>query len=256
MAVEPLNDVPPPVSEVTAPSPAEYQNLFRRALQEPNSLSVDDIQVLAATICQSAIRKVNYAMPAAEFCVTIIERGERTQLDWGEMFLENVLLFCRELFNSRDQVLRPPDQPTIRSRRWVAYVSFLAELLDGLSDAQTENTARTCRNGGAYAAKARRMLVLSTLICVSCHTMLQPPSLYNPTEMDCLKTALITAGAALEHEAPERLAAVMREIQATLEAQRLPIRSRQVLQELMDLRASGWQLSPSEHAYASTGTDH
>ncbi|KAH7944618.1 hypothetical protein HPB52_022203 [Rhipicephalus sanguineus] len=216
---------------------------------------------------KSAIRKVNYATPAAEFCVAIIEsfalmcpfnmqrkRGERTQQEWGEVFLEYVLMFCRELFNSRDEVLRPPDQPTIRSRRWVAYVSFLAELLDGLSDAQAENTARPCRTGGAYATKARRMLVLATLICVSCQTMLQPPSLYNPTEMECLRTALITAGAALEHEAPERLAAVMREVQAALETQRLPIRSRQVLQELMELKASAWQQTPSEQTYVSTAT--
>ncbi|XP_049273426.1 uncharacterized protein LOC119398914 [Rhipicephalus sanguineus] len=251
--VEPLNHgqrshVTTSISEVATPSPAEYQNLFRRALQEPNSLSMDDVQVLAASICQSAIRKVNYATPAAEFCVAIIEQ------EWGEVFLEYVLMFCRELFNSRDEVLRPPDQPTIRSRRWVAYVSFLAELLDGLSDAQAENTARPCRTGGAYATKARRMLVLATLICVSCQTMLQPPSLYNPTEMECLRTALITAGAALEHEAPERLAAVMREVQAALETQRLPIRSRQVLQELMELKASAWQQTPSEQTYVSTAT--
>ncbi|KAH7944615.1 hypothetical protein HPB52_022200 [Rhipicephalus sanguineus] len=171
------------------------------------------------------------------------------------MFLDYVLLFCRELFSSRDEILRPSDQPTVRSRRWVAYVSFLAELLDGLSDAQAENIARLSRSGGAYAVKARSMLVLSTLICVSCHTMLQPPSLYNPTEMDCLKTALITAGAALEREAPERLSAVMREIQIALDTQRLPIRSRQVLQELMELKASGWQPSPSEQTYVATGTD-
>lgn len=259
MPVEPFNHgqrshVTTSISEVATPSPAEYQNLFRRALQEPNSLSMDDVQVLAASICQSAIRKVNYATPAAEFCVAIIERGERTQQEWGEVFLENVLMFCRELFNGRDEVLRPPDQPTIRSRRWVAYVSFLAELLDGLSDAQAQNTARPCRTGGAYATKARSMLVLATLICVSCHTMLQPPSLYNPTEMGCLRTALITAGAALEHEAPERLAAVMREVQAALETQRLPIRSRQVLQELMELKASAWQQTPSEQTYGSIAT--
>ncbi|KAL1481083.1 hypothetical protein MTO96_050484 [Rhipicephalus appendiculatus] len=195
---------PPPISDVNPPSPAEYQNLFRRALQEPNSMSVGDIQILAATICQSAIRKVNYAMPAAEFCVTVIERCERAQQDWGEMFLENVMLFCRELFNRRDEILRPPDEPTIRSRRWVAYVTFLAELIEGLSDEQDEHTAGPSLMVGAHAAKARSKLVLSTLICFSCHTMLQPPSLYNPSEMDCLQTALTTAGAALEHDAPRK----------------------------------------------------
>lgn len=239
----------PRISEAATPSPAEYQTLFRKALQEPNSLTPDDIEVLVASICQSAICKVNYAMPGAEFCVAVMERCERTQHDLGEMFLENVLLFCCELFNSRDHILRPPDQPTNGARHWGSYVIFLAELLDGLNEA--ENTAGPSRSGGAHAAKARCMMVLATLICASCRTMLQPPSSYMPSEMDCLRTALITAGAALEHEAPEQLAALMRDVQAALETQRLPIHSQHVLQKLLEPKASGWQMNESEKAYGS-----
>ncbi|KAH8036986.1 hypothetical protein HPB51_008034 [Rhipicephalus microplus] len=69
--------------------------------------------------------------------------------------------------------------------------------------------------------------------------------------VDCLRTALITAGAALEHEAPEQLAALMRDVQAALETQRLPIHSQHVLQELLELKASGWQMNESEKAYGS-----
>ncbi|KAH7949911.1 hypothetical protein HPB49_016801 [Dermacentor silvarum] len=137
--------LPATLSEVTAPSPADCQNVFRRAVQEPNSLTTDDLKLLAVAICQSAIRKANYAIPAAEFCLTIIE-------------------------------------------------------------------------------------------------------------MDCLRTALITAGAALERVAPERLAALMREIHATLQMQGLPIRSRHVLLELTELQASGWQLSPAQQPDLSSGT--
>ncbi|XP_065280463.1 MIF4G domain-containing protein B-like isoform X1 [Dermacentor albipictus] len=246
--------VPDAVSQVFAPSAADCHNVFRRAMQEPSSLSTDDLKLLAVAICQSAIRRVNYAIPAAEFCLAIIERGERAQAEGCETFLESLLLFCRELFNSRDEVLRPPDQPTVRSRRWVAYVTFLAELLDGLSAGLFENTLRPCRGGTASTAKARSMMVLATLLCVSCHTILQPPSLYNPTEMDCLRTALTTAGAALERVAPERLAALLREIHATLEMQGLPIRSRHVLLELKELQAAGWQLSPPQQPGLSSGT--
>lgn len=242
------------LSEVMAPSSADCQNVFRRALQEPNSLTTDDLKLLAVAICESAIRKPNYAMPAAEFCLAIIERGERAQAERYEIFLESLLHFCRELFNSRDEVLRPPDQPTIRSRRWVAYVTFLSELLDGLSGGYGENMATSYRSGTASTAKARSMMVLATLLCVSCHTILQPPSLYNPTEMDCLRTALITAGAALERVAPERIAALLREIHATLQMQGLPIRSRHVLLELTELQASGWQLSPAQQLGLLSGT--
>ncbi|XP_075558343.1 uncharacterized protein LOC142590269 isoform X3 [Dermacentor variabilis] len=242
------------VSQVFAPSAADCHNVFRRAMQEPSSLSTDDLKLLAVAICQSAIRRANYAIPAAEFCLAIIERGERAQAEGCETFLESLLLFCRELFNSRDEVLRPPDQPTVRSRRWVAYVTFLAELLDGLSEGLGENTLRPCRGGAASMAKARSMMVLATLLCVSCHTILQPPSLYNPTEMDCLRTALTTAGAALERVAPERLAALLREIHATLEMQGLPIRSRHVLLELKELQAAGWQLSPAQQPDLPSGT--
>ncbi|KAL3210282.1 hypothetical protein MRX96_052209, partial [Rhipicephalus microplus] len=133
----------PRISEAATPSPAEYQTLFRKALQEPNSLTPDDIEVLAASTCQSAIRKVNYAMPAAEFCVAVME-------------------------------------PTNGARHWGSYVIFLAELLDGLNEA--ENTAGPSRSGGAHAAKARCMTVLATLICASCRAMLQPPSSYIPSE--------------------------------------------------------------------------
>ncbi|XP_054925746.1 MIF4G domain-containing protein B-like isoform X2 [Dermacentor andersoni] len=236
------------VSQVFVPSAADCHNVFRRAMQEPSSLSTDDLKLLSVAICQSAIRRVNYAIPAAEFCLAIIEA------EGCETFLESLLLFCRELFNSRDEVLRPPDQPTVRSRRWVAYVTFLAELLDGLSEGLGENTLRPCHGGAASTAKARSMMVLATLLCVSCHTILQPPSLYNPTEMDCLRTALTTAGAALERVAPERLASLLREIHATLEMQGLPIRSRHVLLELKELQAAGWQLSPAQQPSLSSGT--
>lgn len=229
-------------SEVKTPSPAEYQKVFRKALEDPTSMSRDDIKELAAAICQSAIRKVNYAPPAAEFCLAIIERYERVEREVGEAFLENLLLLCRELFNSRDKVLR--HQPTIRSRRWVAYVTFLAELLRGLSDAQVRIMEKSCRSGAAVStAKAKSMMVLSTLLCVSCHAILPPTPVYNPTEMDCLRTALTTAGAALEREAPERLAALMRVVEAVLEVPDLPIRSRHVLQDVMALKASNWQPS-------------
>ncbi|KAH6942120.1 hypothetical protein HPB50_001143 [Hyalomma asiaticum] len=143
-------------------------------------MSRDELKELAAAICQSAIRKVNYAPPAAEFCLAIIERYERVEREVGEAFLENLLLLCRELFNSRDKVLR--HQPTIRSRRWVAYVTFLAELLRGLSDAQVRMMEKSCR-GAVSTAKAKSMLVLSTLLCVSCHAILPPTPVYNPTEI-------------------------------------------------------------------------
>lgn len=233
------HDEPAPSALERTSFPAEYQALLKRALHDPNALSSHQLMELVRAICSKATEGIQDAEPAAQLCLSIIEK-ER-----GETFLESLLSACREWFNERDKLLRPEVQLQggASPRRWTAYVCFLAELLLGLRG----------RNGGGVAGTggrtASRTLCLLMLLCDCCHIILRPPSLCNPTEMECLRSVLTIAGKAVQRDAPQRMAALVSHMREAFVQQCLSAHGRKVLLELLELHASGWQLNLPQRLY-------
>ncbi|XP_075739440.1 uncharacterized protein LOC119166653 isoform X4 [Rhipicephalus microplus] len=217
--------------------PAEYQSLVKKAMHDPNTLSSHQLMELVRAICQRATEGIQNAEPSAQLCLSIIAK-ER-----GETFLESMLSACRELFNERDQLLRPLDATMVVPRRWTAYVCFLAELLLGLRG----RISTSCPTGGRGTAS--RTLCLVMLLCDCCHIILRPPSLGNPAEMECLRSVLTIAGRAVERDAPQRMAILVGRLREAFVQPGLSAQTRKTLLELLELHASGWQLNLAQQLY-------
>ncbi|XP_064477918.1 MIF4G domain-containing protein-like isoform X2 [Ornithodoros turicata] len=210
------------------------QELLKKALNDPNTMSSQQLMELVRAICTRATEGIQYAEPSAQLCLSIIEK-ER-----GETFVVSLVHACREWFNERDALLRGETATSI-PRRWTAYVTFLAELFLGLRK-------RLPPSGETYRP-ASRTLTLVMLLYDCCHIILKPPSLYNAAEMECLRSVLTISGKLLERESGQRMLMLVSAMRNAFLLPTLAAQIRKTLLELIELHASGWQFSLPQRAY-------
>lgn len=216
---------------------SEYQALVRKALTDPNALSSRQLMEVVRVLCLQAITAVKSAEPAARMCFKIIEK------EINETFLESLLNSCREWFNERDKLRRHNSS----GGSWTAYVSFLLELYLKLKDHQRSHL-RDHSGVNSESALATQKLTLVTLIYECCFIILMPPSMGSSAEIECLRSTLTTAGKYLEQDSKEKmdkLCFMMKD--AFLTVPQEPFRK--TLLELIELRASNWEMSLPQTIY-------
>lgn len=222
----------------------EVQTLIRKALEDPNRLSPRQLMEVVRHVFNRVIDNNRYAEAAARLCMTVIEK-EKT-----ETFLESLLNSCREWYHERDRLLRSfpstsfdlPAMPT--NQRWIAYVTFMYEMYARLKTRQRSSGAVFL---GASAVSAGPMLL--SLLCECCHVFLQPPSLLNSNEIECLFFVLTSIGRDLENELPQKMHQLVAAVRDAFINPSISSFIRKTLLQLIELHASNWQLTTPAVTY-------
>ncbi|XP_075538665.1 uncharacterized protein LOC142573048 [Dermacentor variabilis] len=225
--------------------------MVEQALQNPTSLNTQQLQMLAYAICHTAPKSIEHAEPAAKFC-------HRIALVSNSVFLEGLLSSCRELFKKREELMGTLEAATGVPLRWTPYVSFVAKLLVEFESSDCANSPGTAvdASGGERPSGSWKRTVQSLAILLSScfHVILRPPFLGSAAEMECLRSVVTAAGKAMERVAPHVMCALMARLRDAFLEPGTSARSRKVLLELIELRASGWQLrSAAQQMYYHPG---
>ncbi|XP_075534116.1 uncharacterized protein LOC142567911 [Dermacentor variabilis] len=220
-----------------------YSNLFMQAMSNPASLNSQQLLQLAQAICHTASLSIEHAELAAKFCHHIA-------LVSDSVFLEGLLNGCLELFERREELMGPLEASKDVPLRWIPYVSFVAKLLvafkpsDGAGTDAAGDTVYT-KDGktpnGVWSTVQSLAVLLSECFCF----ILRPPSLGSLAEMECLKSAMMAAGKTMEQADPHLMVVLMSRLRDAFIESTASARSRKVLLQLIELRASGWQLKSS-----------
>ncbi|XP_076310089.1 MIF4G domain-containing protein-like isoform X1 [Tachypleus tridentatus] len=219
--------------------PAEYQDLIKRALHDPNSLTSLQLMEIVRVMCSKAVESIHHAEPAAQMCFAIIEREK------GETFLESLLNSCREWFSERDKLLR--SVTGAGSRRWIAYITFLAWLYLWLKSRHRQILVANGPSGTPAAAD--RSLSLVMLLYECCKLILQPPSVTCLAEIECLRFVLTSIGQQLEQDSPQRMQHLVAHMRDAFINPSISAQIRKALLELVELHASKWQLDLPQSMY-------
>ncbi|XP_075732042.1 MIF4G domain-containing protein B-like [Rhipicephalus microplus] len=221
-------------------------SVVHRALSDPDLLTPVEVDRLVRVVFWKAIHDDDSAEPAAKFCARVIT----AELDG--VFIDRLLWTCRVWFKEHDVPLRrstaraqwkpPPQQEAVN--QLTALVVFMAVLLSSIPGKGTAAYVGSCHSGHIFC--------IAALLCDSCKLVLRSPELDHHTKVECLRRALTTAGEAAERGAPARMAALVDCLRDAFLSPDVPEDDRLTLLELIELRASGWKLSPEQQiSYAS-----
>lgn len=136
---------------------------------------------------------------------------------------------------------------------WTPYVTFVAKLLVLFesSDSSGANAAAVDVSGGEMLHGCWKKAVQSLAILFSscCHVILRPPSLGTLDEMECLKSVMTATGKTMERVAPQLMRTLMARLRTAYLEPGTTAHMREILVELIELRASHWQLKSSTQMY-------
>lgn len=233
-------------------SPVMYDSLIKQAMSDPTLLNSQQLQSLARVISHAASKSIGHAEPAAKFC-------HRIALVCKDEFLEALLRICNELFEKREELMGTHEVATDVPKRWTPYVTFVAGLLvefessggDGANAASATVDASCVETpNGSWK---RTVQSLAVLLSCCLQVILRPPSLGSAAEIECLRSVVTVAGQTMQRVAPHLMCALMGRLHDAYLEPSIPPRMRMVLLELIELRASGWQLKTSTQMYYNPG---
>ncbi|KAH7985830.1 hypothetical protein HPB51_026747 [Rhipicephalus microplus] len=213
---------------------------------KPDLLTPVEVDCLVRVVFWKAIHDDDIAEPAATFCARIIT----AELDG--VFIDRLLWTCRDWLKQHDvplrrsasRVLWVPQPQKNAGNQLPAFFSFITTLLSSIPGKGTAASVGSCHAGHIFRVAA--------LLCDSCKIVMRSPELDHHTKVECLHRALTTAGEAAERGAPARMAALVACLRDAFLSPDVPGDDRLTLLELIELRASGWKLSPEQQlSYAS-----
>ncbi|XP_075527338.1 MIF4G domain-containing protein B-like isoform X1 [Dermacentor variabilis] len=226
-----------------AASTSQRLSIVQKALCDPDSLTAEQVDRLVRAVCGKAINDDDSAEMAARFCACVIAK-ER-----AGVFIDRLLCACRNWFKQRDLLLPkftaaapvepPPEQKD--SHRWGAFVSFLSVLLTAIPGKGKASAVASCHSGHIFC--------LALLLCESCKFMIHSPDLDWHTQIECIRSALKTAGMTAERAAPARMAALVACMRDEFSTPDASAETRLALLELLELHASGWKFSAQQQLY-------
>ncbi|XP_065331649.1 uncharacterized protein LOC135934067 [Cloeon dipterum] len=227
--------------------PGEALVLIERAVTDPNQLSSRSLMSLVRQVLQRVIESARYAAPAAKFCISVIEKEKQ------ETFLETLLNTCTQWYHERDRHLRLsastavllPGAPAPSCPRWVAYMTFLNEMYCQLKRRQLQ--LRTKPQGISPE------MHLLGLLYDSCFVCLKPPAINSLGETECLFYVLTSIGRDLDSEMKQRMPKLMAALRDAFVDTSIP-GVRKTLMQLIEMKASRWQLPASAVLYYYPGT--
>ncbi|KAG8324615.1 regulation of translation [Homalodisca vitripennis] len=214
---------------------AEVQQDIQQAIKDPNEMSARSLMTLAKLIVERATSDRRYAECAAKICISIIENEKK------ETFLESLLNTCQLSYQERDKVLRS----TATGSRYRQYMTFLNEMYVQLKRSQLQ--LKTQYDG------VPPQIMLLTLLSKCFIDCLQAKPL-SKIEIEAIFFILTSIGKDLEHDLPKMMSQVFFNIRDVFmtPASAGPIKS--TLLQLIELRASKWQMPASAVMYYYPGS--
>lgn len=215
----------------------EIQSIISRAVEDPNKVSARSLMDLVRQVMERAVSSVCFSLPAAKFCINIIEKETK------ETFLESLLNLCQQWYQERERVLKTSSSSGASPNpRFCAFIHFLNEMYCELKRRQLQ--LKTQYDGVPPG------LVLLTLAYKCCLDCVKPPS--SQGEIDALFFVLTTIGRDLENELPAQIPTLFASMRdAFLQTETIPSIKKLLLQ-LIELHAAKWQLpAPSIMYYTA-----
>lgn len=206
--------------------PPEIQAHLKLVIDDPNKLPSRTLMELAKHIMERIVEGRRYSLPGAKLCTTIIER-ERT-----ETFLESLINICQQWYQERDKLLR--NVKAGDGSKFTAFMWFLTEMSCQLKRRQLQ--LKTQCEGIPPG------LVLLTILVKCCQTCVQSP-IKSLAEIECLFFVLTSIGKDLEQELPQQLDQLLISVRDGFLASAAVPTIRKTLLQLIELKASNWQLS-------------
>lgn len=97
--------------------------LIKRAIDNPNNLTVNQLMEIVSIICSKAMESSMNSYGLAKICITIADK------DANQIFLESLVNCCREWFNEKDKLIRSTSIGSQHPKqRWLSYIAFVTEL--------------------------------------------------------------------------------------------------------------------------------
>lgn len=206
--------------------PPEIQANIKLVVEDPNKLPTRTLMELAKHIMERIVEGRRYSLPGAKLCISIIEK-ERT-----ETFLESLINICQQWYQERDKLLR--NIKAGDGSKFTAFMWFLTEMSCQLKRRQLK--LKTECEGAPPG------LVLLTLLVKCCQTCVQQP-IRSLAEIECLFFVLTSIGKDLEQELPQQLDQLLISVRDGFLASAAVPTIRKTLLQLIELKASNWQLS-------------
>lgn len=213
----------------------QISSLVRQAMHDPTKLSSKQLEGLAFAICHTGTKSVEHAKAAAHFCYRIAMAAHNVA------FVEHLLASCHKLFGRRVELMRQLE--AAENVHWTPYVTLVANLL-----LKFESFDFECARGPDGSLKSVPQQ-LAFLLSSCFDIILRTPTLGSITEMECLRTAMTASGQAMQHAEPHLMCMLIVRLRDAFVIPSVHARSRMVLLELIELHASGWQMSPAQQMY-------
>lgn len=204
----------------------EVQNNMQIACEDPNKLPGRALMELAKHIMERVVEGRKYSLPGAKICSTIIEK-EQT-----ETFLESLINICQQWYQERDRILR--NVKAADGSKFTAFMWFLTEMSCQLKRMRLQKLDRP--------EKDPPSLVLLALLVRCCQACVRPP-IRSLAEIECLFFVLTSIGRDLEQELPSQLDHLLTSVRDGFLASAALPAIRKTLLQLIELKASNWQLS-------------
>lgn len=206
--------------------PQEIQSNIKAVVDDPNKLPTRTLMELAKHIMERIVEGRRYSLPGAKLCITIIEK-EKT-----ETFLESLINLCQQWYQERDRILR--NVKAGDGSKFTAFMWFLTEMSCQLKRRQLQ--LKTECEGVPPG------LVLLTILVKCCQSCVQPP-IRSLAEIECLFFVLTSIGKDLEQELPQQLDQLVASVRDGFLTSAAVPTIRKTLLQLIELKASNWQLS-------------
>ncbi|XP_049520326.1 uncharacterized protein LOC125944160 [Dermacentor silvarum] len=209
-----------------APWLGSAERLFQKAIQDPNSLTLQEICSVVMAIFKAALKDTQYKQQAASLCVQLLAMNPDVLESSGDREVERrvrkteqqhklqqtgradvyrtILATCHLWFEHRDQMLprRPPPSASIAGQdawtsrfHWTAYVSFVASLLEAMY--------RTAPNSVAPLVSPGYSVHFAYVLYKCCKIMVRSAAHNIATERTCLWYVVIVAVTLLERSSNE-----------------------------------------------------
>lgn len=206
--------------------PPEIQANIKAVMEDPNKLPTRTLMELSKHIMERIVEGRRYSLPGAKLCITIIEK-ERT-----ETFLESLMNLCQQWYQERDKLLR--NAKAGDGSKFTAFMWFLTEMSCQLKRRQLQ--LKTECEGVPPG------LLLLTILVKCCQTCVHPP-VKSLAEIECLFFVLTSIGKDLEQELPQHLDQLVTSVRDGFLASAAVPAIRKTLLQLIELKASNWQLA-------------
>ncbi|XP_065205404.1 uncharacterized protein LOC135835181 isoform X2 [Planococcus citri] len=203
--------------------PKESHAVMKQAVEDVNVITDKQKMTLARYVIEHVLRDKKYCHPVAKLSIIIMER------DNNGTYLDSLLNTCQMLYQTKQTRL------LIHPSQFILFVAFLTEMYTEMKQSKLQLKFQS-----DPVTPPKQVLLMLVSRC--CEDMLTIHDMHSLSEIECLFRALTSVGRDLELELPARLNQLYDKIKEVFLKSNLGPEIKKVMLQLIELRATGWQL--------------